>query len=301
MQAIRSDSADVSAGLPSTSNEAANDEFFEAVAPPQHQAVAHVDRFEKLELPPFWSKQVQLWFAAIEAQFQLRRLTSDLTKYQAVVARLDQETLIVVEHVILNPPETDKYLTIKEVLVNHFSISQERRLKKLLSGVELGDRRPSELLAEIKRLGGSQLDATFARTIWFDRLPQYVQVALTTSGKLDNDKLAVLANKIVEIQRDSENRFLMPIVNTSDSSMQRELDDLSKQLGNLAKKLNQIIPNDEPARRQLPRNTAPTYSGTERSAPSSVCYYHRRFGTQANKCTRPCTWVQNQGNSSSPQ
>lgn len=297
---MRSDSADVGAGLPSSSKEAANDEFFEAVAPPQHQAVVHVDRFEKLELPPFWSKQVLLWFAAIEAQFQLRRVTSDVTKYQAVVARLDQETLIVVEHVILNPPETDKYPTIKEVLVNHYSISQERRLKQLLSGVELGDRRPSELLAEIKRLGGSQLDATFARTIWLDRLPQYAQVALTTSSELDNDKLALLANKIVEIQRDSDNKFLMPIANTSDSSMQKQLDDLSKQLGNLARKLNQIIPNNDPTRRQRSRNTAPT-SATERSASSSVCYYHRRFGAQANKCTRPCTWTQNQGNSSSPQ
>ena len=30
---------------------------------------------------------------------------------------------------------------------------------------------------------------------------------------------------------------------------------------------------------------------TTKTDDNSMCYYHRRFGAQANKCQKPCTWV----------
>ncbi|XP_053968530.1 uncharacterized protein LOC128869961 [Anastrepha ludens] len=163
----------------------------------------HVDRYERIELPPFWSQQAQLWFAAVEAQFQLRRITSDATKYYTVIARLDQDALIVVENLITNPPTNDKYSTLKNALLNHFALSQSRRFKMLLSGVELGDRRPSELLAEINRLGGDKLDPAFVRVIWLERLPPQVQMALVGRDQEDNVQLSQLANQIMEVQRNA--------------------------------------------------------------------------------------------------
>lgn len=168
-------------------NGAAAEEFFEAITAPQSQQLpAHIDKFEWLELPSFWTQQVQLWFIAVEAQFQLKRITSDATKYYAVVGRLDKDALIVVEGIITSPPETDKYAALKQVLVNHYSLSQERKFKMLLSGLELGERRPSELLAEIIRLGGNKLDTAFIRFMWLDRLPSQVQLALAASNEPEN-------------------------------------------------------------------------------------------------------------------
>ncbi|XP_017482394.1 PREDICTED: uncharacterized protein LOC108371351 [Rhagoletis zephyria] len=279
---------------------ASNDEFFEAFSPSQLQQppATHIDRFERLELPPFWSQQIQLWFVAIEAQFQLRKITADTTKYYAVVARLDQDSLITVESIISNPPETDKYATLKEALINHFAIPQERRFKMLLSGMELRERRPSELLAEINRLGGNHLDAAFVRTIWLDRLPLQIQLALTATGELDNARLAQLANNLMEIQRNSENHCVMPVAHKSDSSsgMQKQLDDLAKQVEKLVLKLNQSASVENS--RKHPNNTANVSRSTDASATPLNCYYHRRFGARANKCTQPCAF---QGNTNRPQ
>ncbi|XP_036347399.1 uncharacterized protein LOC118756763 [Rhagoletis pomonella] len=290
MQNSQADSANIG-DSDSPAPSAGNEVFFEAISPTiQQQPTASIDRVERLELPPFWTKQVHFWFAAIEAQFQLKRITSDTTKYQAVIARLDQDTLVIVEHIIFNPPEADKYAAIKDTLVNHFSISEERRLKMLLSGLELGDRRPSELLAEINRLGGKHLDSTFVRAIWLDRLPQYIQVALTASDDNDNNQLAQLANKLIEIKHDPDSRYVMPVARKSSDAMQSQLDELAKQM----RKLTQAMEKEVARRTHVPLRTSPTDT-------SSACFYHRRFGAKANKCTQPCTWGSVQGNAEDSQ
>ena len=45
-----------------------------------------------LKLPPFWISQPRVWFQQAEAQFALRKITADDTRYFYVVAALDQET-----------------------------------------------------------------------------------------------------------------------------------------------------------------------------------------------------------------
>ncbi|XP_036344293.1 uncharacterized protein LOC118753521 [Rhagoletis pomonella] len=286
-------------------NGAASEEFFEAIAAlqPQQQA-AHVDKFERLELPPFWTQQVQLWFIAVEAQFQLRRITADATKYYAVVGRLDQDALIIVEGIITRPPETDKYAALKQVLVNHYSISQERKFKMLLSGLELGDRRPSELLAEINRLGENKLDAAFIRFMWLDRLPPQVQVALAVSNEPDNTKLALLANRLMEVQRDTGNRYVLPVTHaaTNESNVSLDqIDKLAKQLEKVAKTLNQAAFADNRAQVKTLSNTSNEPQNLNTNSTPTVCFYHRRFGMRANRCTQPCAFIQSQGNSSKPQ
>lgn len=40
----------------------------------------------QLKLPEFWETQASVWFAQTEAQFTLRDITTDATKYYYVVA-----------------------------------------------------------------------------------------------------------------------------------------------------------------------------------------------------------------------
>ena len=44
-----------------------------------------------LKLPAFWTSQPKVWFQQSEAQFTLRNITADDTKYYYVVAALDQD------------------------------------------------------------------------------------------------------------------------------------------------------------------------------------------------------------------
>ena len=58
-----------------------------------------------LKLPTFWASQPEVWFAQAEAQFKLRKIEADETKYYYVNAALDQETASRLMDLIGQPPE----------------------------------------------------------------------------------------------------------------------------------------------------------------------------------------------------
>ena len=61
-----------------------------------------------LKLPAFWTSQPKVWFQQSEAQFALRNITADDTKYYYVVAALDQDSAQRVIDFLENPPEENK-------------------------------------------------------------------------------------------------------------------------------------------------------------------------------------------------
>jgi len=103
---------------------------------------------------------------------------------------------------LLTPPEEQLYETLKAQLTKRTSASEQHRLQELLTTKELGDRTPSQMLQRIQQLLGDmapRVDATLIRELFLQCLPSRVRMALTPStGALDLDQLAQLANRILE-------------------------------------------------------------------------------------------------------
>ena len=97
-----------------------------------------------------------VWFAQVEAQFATRcpPIEADLTKYNYMVAALDNTATDEVEALILSPPAQDKYPAIKSALLKAFGKTQSQKDNELhvLSLSSLGDRKPSALLRQIRSL-----------------------------------------------------------------------------------------------------------------------------------------------------
>ncbi|KAJ8386886.1 hypothetical protein AAFF_G00164830 [Aldrovandia affinis] len=70
-----------------------------------------------LKLPEFWQEHAAVWFAQAEAQFALRGITQEDTKYFYVVAALNSSTASRVLSLLQDPPEDDKYLALKQLLL----------------------------------------------------------------------------------------------------------------------------------------------------------------------------------------
>ncbi|GFY29071.1 uncharacterized protein TNCV_4721991 [Trichonephila clavipes] len=81
-----------------------------------------------LRLPPFWKSNVRLWIAQCDHAFTFSGISSDDTKYSALVANLDAETLSYVSDIVLSPPNSDKYHTLSQRPSPNLAT---RRLKKL--------------------------------------------------------------------------------------------------------------------------------------------------------------------------
>ena len=59
-----------------------------------------------------------------ESNFQVSRITSEVTKCNNIVGAMNPETLTAVSDILLNPPEQNKYNMLKTRMVQEFSDSK---------------------------------------------------------------------------------------------------------------------------------------------------------------------------------
>lgn len=153
-----------------------------------------------LKLPPFWPADPGLWFAQVEAQFATRSITVERTKFDYVIASLSPDTATEVRDLILTPPADIPYTTLKQVLIRRTGGSNQQKLQKLLKDVELGDRKPSQLLRRMRQLWSGPANDDFLRELFLQRLPSNVRMTLVPSGsELTLEKLADMADRILEL------------------------------------------------------------------------------------------------------
>ncbi|XP_045772242.1 uncharacterized protein LOC123872132 [Maniola jurtina] len=242
-----------------------------------------------VKLPTFWQDKPVIWFAQAEAQFEIAGIKQDSTKYGYVLSMLDERKAEEVEDILANPPENNKYETLKAELIARFSASKEQRVRKLLGEVQLGDRKPSAFLRHLKSLAGSTCkDDGIIRELWMRRLPQEVQRILIAQLDLPLDKVAEIADAIVEAPSSS---FLPSTV--SAAAVPSEMEMLKQQMDILMKKMDELSREHRSgsrSRSQAQRQRSSSRSGTR------ACWYHKKFGTKATKCTSPCAWIPERGN-----
>jgi len=207
-----------------------------------------------LKLPTFWTSQPDVWFAQAEAQFSLRGITADDTKYFYVIAALDQQTATRLLDLISRPPADNKYATLKERLITTFGLSKRERASRLLHFRPLGDSKPSALMDEMLGLLGDHPPCLLFEQLFLERLPEDIRIQLVDSKIDDYRELAKRADALW-------------------ASRDMEANTHAVQRGPLAGQKSRV-PTPTPDNR--------------------LCYYHRTFGKAARQCRQPCTWSGNE-------
>ncbi|GFT87596.1 uncharacterized protein TNCV_4302231 [Trichonephila clavipes] len=168
---------------------------------------------------------------------EIRGISSDDTKYSALVANLDAETLSYVSDIVLSPPNSDKYHTFSQRLITQFSDSETQKIKKLLTDLQLGDEKPSHLLRKMKELSNGQLQDNFLQSLWLQRMPPHIQTVLSAYSE-SLDKLAIIADKVSEVVGASSTicaaKTVPPPSQSSSCSAQPTMDSLARQIQELS-------------------------------------------------------------------
>lgn len=253
-----------------------------------------------VKVPPFWYDCPEIWFAQVEAQFSISDLKSDKFKFNTVVGAMESKVLRQVSEAILNPPRDGKYDNLKRLILDRYSDSAQTKIQKLLSEMSLGDQRPSQLLAEMRRLGGTTVTDDFMRTLWLKTLPQQVQAILSISdGTLAQQ--AVLADKILEVSQGASVHSVAQQQSPAACAVSRETV-MEKQIAQLTRAVERLTThhsrNDAPSSsrrrgqsrsrsRNLPDRRRVTTPAND--AEQTLCWFHRTYGDAATKCKEPCT------------
>ncbi|XP_035223556.1 uncharacterized protein LOC118196236 [Stegodyphus dumicola] len=168
--------------------------------------------------------------------------------------------------IVLHPPVTGKYDTLKTRLIELHSESEESKIRTLLQGLELGDQRPSQLLCRMRNLAGETVGEPLLKSLWISRLPQNTQSILAALND-DLPKLAVVADKITDLTT-------LPHINSaataSTSSIEQQVAELTKQ----CRSSGRYRQYKEPC--------------------NNICFYYTNFGSKARKCVSPCNFRQSE-------
>ena len=256
---------------------------------PHVQAVA-------IKLTPFWRTDPLVWFAQAEAQFATRAINQEATKYAHVIAALPQDVAQEIRDILVNPPATEQYSTLKKSLIARVSASEQRRVQLLLTEEELGDRKPSQLLRRMEQLLGEQkLEKGIFKQLFLQRLPVNVrQILASTSESLPLSELAALADRIVETQSYAPGTIsaIAPVNSESNPKASSALESQVSELTRLVRDLTTVVGNIQRSRsrsrsrkrdnRQVRRDSSIDGSSDE------LCWYHHKFGDNAHRCRPPC-------------
>ncbi|CAK1592889.1 unnamed protein product [Parnassius mnemosyne] len=244
-------------------------------------------------LSDFWTDQPRVWFVRTEAILTPQRM-SDEAKFDLVVSKLSKEVIAQVTDILLNPPPTHKYDALKARLLHIYEESMSRQIEKLMSELELGQQKPSQLLRRMRELATDKVPDETLRVLWQNRLPTQVRAVLTVSDSKDLDNLAAVADNVMEAVRPSYAAATTCAAPAPTSSAALDLALLRAEVAKIKATVNQIDQRrsrSRPPDRTRHRSQSRRRSGSRRPKKENyLCFYHYRFREKANKCTEPCAW-----------
>lgn len=261
-------------------------EFFDTTSGPNSGFV--VNRVS-IRTPPFCKDRPALWFASLEAQFTINHITVETTKFSFAVAHLDTNCTREVEDIIIDPPKTLPYTTLKNAIISRFSESYEEKIRRLLEKEQIGDRKPSFFLRHLRSLAGTSFPDDLLKSIWTSRLPRQLQIILTAQREQGLQEVAELADKLIEITTQP-----MEVCSIPQTQVTSEMETLSKQVAELTRVVASLTTHGHSRDRSRNRSSShhrQRSRSCSRPRNTQLCWYHDRFAQKAQKCVAPCTWT----------
>lgn len=256
----------------------------------------------RVPFPSFKSDDIESWFRRLEYWFEFSKVATEQAKFALIASQIDDSTVANLEE-MLNPDKETPYAIIKAKIISIFQATTSSKINKLLSGCQLGDLKPSQLLAEMKRIGGNVGD-DILRNLWSKRLPLHLQPVVAAATQSSLSELATIADAVIDVvgpigalsvnaMASNANDTQTTVTQKSRSS---EFEELRAAIHQLTETVSKMQTNDNKRSRSRsrsrsrPRGNQAGENGTFKLREDRICYYHRRFGNKAKLCTKPCTF-----------
>lgn len=221
-----------------------------------------------LKIPDFWENDAVLWLANVEAQFVAHGITDNSKKYAYLISKLNKPSLMrCVIDIVAGPEAEQTYENLRARIVSRFGDDKDTLWNKMMS-VELGDRKPSQLLSELRTyaaLLGMNNDTV--KLQFMRRLPPQMSQILTLVSS-DLNTLADQADKMFVHNNNDYSKSVSQVNNQDD--LKSQIDALTAAIRNL--KIG------SPSKKKPPQP----------DSSSGLCWYHATYGDRARRCRSPC-------------
>jgi hypothetical protein len=148
-------------------------------------------------LPYFWPHAPAMWFARVECRFEMMGIAGERQRFCCVADSLPYESLRLVADLVASPPADRPYSILKDRLLLAHALTPVQKAEKLFAMPQLGDRRPSDLLAAMYEFcpPGEENSALF-QALFLTRLPPEIRVHVEGAEKMALKELAAKADQL---------------------------------------------------------------------------------------------------------
>jgi len=246
----------------------------------QEQQMAQHNRSGNVKLPDYWAHSPGIWFARVELRFEVCGIVSEREKFAHAVNALTHESSRLVTDLIISPPLERPYTILKDRLLLAHQLTPVQKAMKVMAMPGIGDRRPSQLLADMLEFCPAEEEhSAFFRAAFIQRLPAELQVLLDAVEDGDLKDLATKADKLWAIKRPAA--FHLAAVDSEQISADGA--------------------DTVAAVKQQGKGKAAWKATDKKKAANnnpklfSLCYKHYKFGSDAFHCEDPvnCKWSGN--------
>ncbi|XP_061706836.1 uncharacterized protein LOC133517524 [Cydia pomonella] len=245
------------------------------------------------KIPDFWQDQPRLWFLQVEAILAQQK-AGDQSNYNMVIAKLGKQAIQQVADILEKPPSENKFDTLKARLLSVYEETEAKRLQQLMSDMELGEQRPSQLLRRMRDLARDKIPDDTLVYFWQGHLPPSVRAVVASAESKNLESLASIADKVMETFKPNE---VASIQTTSRQSSPNDF--ITAELAKINSRISELASSSGRGRsrrrnrsqgRARSRSRNNSRSGRTPNSPDWLCFYHYRYKTKANKCVQPCSW-----------
>ena len=163
----------------------------------------------KFKIVTFYATDVELWFNQIETQFALHQINDDDERYSLTCAALSDEVASDVRDVLLQPFRSNKYESLKAILIERRGLTTPERVNKVISSERIGTDIPSRFLWRLQKTAGFGTKAMVGKAVirqaFIRQMPASIRAHLATQpDSATLESLAVLAYRALAAEEDVE-------------------------------------------------------------------------------------------------
>ena len=223
----------------------------------------------KFRIATFYASDVELWFNQIETQFTLHQIDDDDERYSLTCAALSGEIASDVRDVLLQPFRSNKYDSLKAILIERRGLTTPERVNKVISGEKIGSDIPSRFLRRLQKTAGFGTKAVVGKAVIRQAFIQQMSASIkahlaTQPDSASLESLAVLADRALAAEQDVEESKpgVAEIKVDETSKLVGLLEDLSKRI----KRLETVTTSER--KRNKGRGRANNYAHAPAFAPN---------------------------------
>ena len=183
---------------------------------------------------------MELWFNQIETQFAFHQIEDDDERYSLTCAALSGEIASDVRDVLLQPFRSNKYDSLKAILIERRGLTTPERVNKVISDEKMGSDIPSRFLRRLQKTAGFGTKAVVGKAVirqaFIRQMPASIRAHLATQpDSASLESLAILADRALAAEQDVEESKpgVAEIKVDETSKLVGLLEDLSKRIKKL--------------------------------------------------------------------